>query len=245
MEWTLTNIFLATIFVSLGALLQAASGLGAGIIIVPLLAFLSFELIPGPVIFASLMLTAMMAYRGRTNIDYSGMRILLLGLILGALVAAYFIATLPLQNLGLLFGILILVAVVLSIAAPKFSFNHKSYFSAGTLSGFMGTSAGVGAPVLALLYQHHAGPTIRATLAFLYFISSIIMLLFLNFAGRFGVNEFVMGLYLIPGFMIGYFVSPKLVSYIDKGYARIAVLLISTLSACVLIWQSRIAGFAL
>ena len=238
MEWTLTNIILSTIIVSLGALLQAASGLGAGIIIVPLLAVLSFELIPGPVIFASLILTVMMAYRGRMNIDYSGVSILLLGLLLGTLVAAYYIATLPMQSLGFSFGIFILLAVAASVMSPKFSFSHKTYFSAGTLSGFMGTSAGVGAPVLALLYQHQDGSTIRATLAFLYFISSIIMLLVLNFTGRFGVDELISGIYLIPGFIFGYLFSPTLVSYIDKGYARTAVLMISTFSACALIWKS-------
>lgn len=238
MEWSVSYFILSTVFVSAGALLQAATGLGAGLIIVPLLALLSYELIPGPMIFASLVLTASMAFSGRLHINYSGTRVLFSGLLIGTVIAAYSVAILPMQNLGLLFGLLILFAVGISMLSPRFTLNTKGYIGAGVLSGFLGTSAGIGAPILALLYQHQTGPTIRATLAFLYFVSSIIMLFFLSLAGKFGNKEIISGFYLIPGFVLGYFLSPKLARYVDRGYARRAVLWISTVSAVMLIWRS-------
>lgn len=238
MDWTLATIVLSTMFVSLGALLQAVTGLGAGLIVVPLLAILSVELIPGPMIFGSLALSASMAFFGRKSIDFTNMPKIIFCLLVGTLLAAVLISVVAFDKLGLLFGIFILGAVGLSLKMPKFSMNVKGMMVASVLSGFMGTAAGIGAPVLAMAYQNHNGASLRATLAFLYFVASVTMLVVLHFAGRFGENEIISGFYLMPGFIAGYFVSPKLVKFIDKGYARPSVLVLSTISAGLLIWRS-------
>ena len=241
MDWTITNIILSITFVCTGSILQATTGLGAGLIIVPLLGLISLELIPAPMIFASLALSSLMAIAGRKSINFFNIRPVLAGIVIGTVVAASYISVLSLDKLGLVFGIFILFAVVLSIKSPPISFTFKGCYTAGVLSGFMGTSSGIGAPVLALLYQQHTGKSLRATLAFLYVISSIVMLIFLHFAGRFGVSELISGVSLIPGFLLGYLLSPVLVKKIDKGLARPAVLIVSTVSAGFLIVQSVIA----
>jgi uncharacterized protein len=241
MELTAANILLSTLFVSIGSVVQAATGLGGGLIIVPLLAMISLDLVPGSMIFGSLALSASMAFYGRKEIEFTNMKPVLGGVLIGSIVAASFISVLPLEKLGVVFGILILLMVILSIKTPNVPHTFNGSLVAGTFSGFLGTSAGVGAPILALLYQHYSGPSLRATLAFLYFLSSVTMLIFLHLAGRFGVDELVSGLMLVPGFALGYLASPKLARLIDKGLARSAVLTLSTLSALVLIWRSVVA----
>ncbi|MGD2167347.1 MAG: sulfite exporter TauE/SafE family protein [Gammaproteobacteria bacterium] len=239
LDWTFTNFALATLIVAIGALLQAASGLGAGLIIVPLLtAVLSTELVPGPTIFGSLALSAVMSIGGRRQIDFTMTRSVLTGIVIGTIAAAWFIANVPANSLGLVFGVGVLVAVVVSLRVPRFSLNRSGTLAAGTFAGLLGTAAGIGAPVLALLYQHHPGPALRATLAYLYFVSSVVALVSLNFAGRFGAQEFVSGCYLAPGFVIGYFLSPRLAAFVDKGYARPLVFVVASASACFLIWRS-------
>lgn len=238
MDWNVTTLLLATVFVSMGALLQAVTGLGAGLVIVPLLALISLELIPGPMIFGSLVLSGAMAFYGRHSISKRNLLPILLGVLTGTCLAAYYLSTLALESLGLVFGIFILAAVLISVVAPVFSFGVKGSLTAGFLAGFMGTSAGIGAPVLALLYQNHDGAALRSTLALLYFVSSILMLGVLHVFNRFGVSEMISGLYLIPGFVLGFYIDPYLMQKIDKGYARPAVLIISIVSALVLIGRS-------
>ncbi len=239
MVWTLANFGVATGIVTFGALLQGASGLGAGLIIVPLLtAILSTDLVPGPTIFGSLALSAAMTIGGRRHIDFTMTRSILAGIVVGTIVAAWFIAHVPTRSLGLVFGVGILIAAVLSVRAPQFSFSTRGTLVAGSVAGLLGTSVGIGAPVLALLYQHFPGPALRATLAYLYFVSSLVALVFLHLAGRFGTQELVSGTYLVPGFVIGYFLSPRLAALVDRGYARPLVLIIATASACFLIWRS-------
>lgn len=230
---------MATGIVTLGALLQGASGLGAGLIIVPLLtAILSTDLVPGPTIFGSLALSAAMTIGGRQHIDFTMTRSILAGIVIGTIAAAWFIANVPTRSLGLVFGVGILIAVGLSVRAPRFSFSTRGTVVAGSVAGLLGTSVGIGAPVLALLYQHFPGPALRATLAYLYFVSSLVALVFLHLAGRFGEPELVSGVYLIPGFVIGFFLSPRLAAFVDKGYARPLVLIIAVASASFLIWRS-------
>jgi uncharacterized membrane protein YfcA len=238
MDWNLVNIALALGSVFLGSLLQAATGLGAGLIIAPLLAFISFSLVPGPMIFGSIALSLVMTVRGWGNIDFDQFGYLVPGLLLGTLLAAAVVASIPFSRLGLLFGVLILVAVLISLFARQVRIRGSRLILVGALSGVMGTSAGVGAPVLALLYQHREGPVLRGTLAFLYLVSSIMMLALLHLAGRFSMPELVSGFILMPGFIAGYIFSGRLAALVDAGYARLAILVFATVSAVLLILRS-------
>lgn len=238
MEFTPETFLLATLSILAGSLMQAVTGLGAGLIIVPLLALVSFHLVPAPMIFASIALSSVMAYKGRRTIDKTGLGTITAGLVAGTILAALFIAAIPVARLGIVFGIILLSAVGVTLFLRAIPFRPGLLLISGFVSGIMGTAAGIGAPVLALLYQHHKGPALRATLAFLYLISSLMMLFFLHLAGRFGMAEFILGLYLIPGFLLGYLLSPRLAKRLDKGSIRPLVLFFSTLSALLLIVKS-------
>ena len=224
---------LAVVF--LGATMQAATGLGAGLVIVPFLALISLKLVPGPIIFASLILSGLMAYRGKACISTKQLSGVFSGLVIGMAVGALVLHFLPLTHMSMAFGISILLAVVISAWAKNYRFNAPQKFAAGVLSGFMGTTAAIGAPVLALLYQFEEGKTIRATLGLIYFISSIIMLLFLHFAGLFSYPDLLLGVYLMPGFLVGYLFAGKAAKWVDSGHARPTVLVISAISAGFLI----------
>ncbi len=242
MEWTPAGFLVTSAVVLTGALLQGASGLGAGLIVVPLLSLISTELVPAPMIFASLALSASMTMGGRRHIEFARTAPIIAGIVAGTIVAAWFIANVPSDALGLVFGVSILTAAAISAYAPAFDLRTGTAVLAGICSGVLGTSAGIGAPVLALLYQHFPGRTLRATLTFLYFVSSIVMLIFLHFAGRFGADELRSGFLLVPGFVAGYFLSPRLAAFVDRGYARPVVLIVSAASAGLLILRSVRAG---
>jgi uncharacterized membrane protein YfcA len=238
LDWNLINVCLALGSVCLGSLLQAATGLGAGLILVPMLALISYSLVPGPMIFGSLALSLMMTLQGWKDIDFRGMGLLITGLMVGSALAALLVSRVSFTTLGMVFGSLILLAVGISLLVKEIRISGRPLLLIGALAGVMGTSAGVGAPVLALLYQHRDAQVIRGTLAFLYSVSSVIMLVLLHFVGRFTAPDFISGLILMPGFILGYLVSPRLARFVDAGYARPAVLLLAVLSAGVLIARS-------
>ena len=161
-----------------------------------------------------------------------------IGLIIGMLIGAISLSRLAPRHLGAMFGLLILLAVLLTALGIRLPFTTPNSLIAGAVSGFMGMTAAVGAPILALLYQYEKGNTLRATLAFLYLFSSVSMLLLLHLMGRFQWHELSLGLGLLPGILIGYALVSRVAPHVDRGYSSYAVLIISTASAITLIVKS-------
>ena len=241
MEWSAGTLCLGIFITSLGSVVQATTGLGGGILIVPLLALISYELVPGPMALASMVLTVTMAVRGRREIAWQGLGVMCIGLGLGTVLGVLFLSQLSLVLLGFVFSFFIVVAVLISVFGQRLEVHPTSQFITGMSSGLMGAASGMGAPILALLYQYHSGPALRATLAVLFAFSTAIMIIGFYLSGHFQSHHWLAALYLSPGFLIGYFVSPYLIAYVDKGYARSLVLVISLSGAAVLFYQSASA----
>jgi uncharacterized protein len=224
--------------VMLGAVLQASTGLGAGLIIVPLLALVSLEFIPGPIVLASMALSGLMAWQGRKDILSDGLPLLLGCLCIGIALGALSISSIPVQRAGIAFGVLVLVAVAVSAAMPQMQRTKPMVAGGSLMAGFMGAISGIGSPLLALMYQYEPTRVLRATLGFIFTVSSIVILICLHFAGRFGSLEAWLGVWLVPGYVLGYLVAPPIARMLDRGNSRRAVLIISSLSALMLIAKS-------
>ncbi|GMR20436.1 MAG: sulfite exporter TauE/SafE family protein [Gammaproteobacteria bacterium] len=237
---TPAQLLLANAVVFGGAILQAATGFGSGLVIVPLLALISFAWLPGPIVFGSMALALLMALSGWRDIRYRGIGVAMLGLAVGSVGGVIWLSQLNRQQLGTFFGVLILFAVLMTARGRPFALIRRNLLGAGLVSGFMASTSGFGAPPLALVYQQLPGPQLRATLGLIYFISSAIILLVLNLAGRFSENEALLGLWLMPGFVAGFILAARLAHWFDQGRARAAVLTLSTISAIGLIAKSVI-----
>ena len=86
-------------------------------------------------------------------------------------------------------------------------------------------------PPMALLYQREAGPKIRGTLAAYFTVGVTLSLIGLSTVGRFGMREVVLSLQLVPGVLVGYFLSRGAARRLDRGYIRKAVLVLSAAAA--------------
>lgn len=238
MEWTLETFLYANIVLIVSSILQMATGVSVGMIIVPFLAMISYTLVPVPVVLASLTLTMMMAYQGREHIDKVNMPQVSIGMLLGILVALYIFKTIEFEYLGVLFGVIILLSVFISLKIKTFTLTHKINYSGGFVAGVMGALAAVGGQVLALLFQNHPLPSIKATLAFLYTIFSLVMLVVFYAADELNAGQLISGLYMMPGFIIGFFVAPLFAQYFNPKYAKPVVLGMATFGAFMLIAKS-------
>jgi uncharacterized membrane protein YfcA len=228
----------ATLAVILGSVIQVASGVGGGFVIVPILAWVDLSLVPAPMIFASLSLSGLMAFRERHTIDWEHVPITLTGLIPGSFFGAYVLSRVPVDNLGIVFGTVILLGILITVSGIEMRRTRVSAAVSGALAGAMGTSSGIGAPLLALFYQKEKGPRVRATLAVLYTGASVLILIILYGFGQFTGEDMRTGAMLIPGFLIGYWVANHFTAQIDRGGTRIAVLCVSSAAAIALIIRS-------
>ena len=226
---------------AVGFTLQGAVGFGMGILGSPILILIDSRLVPGPVLASTMVFTTMLAVRERRAIDVDGLRWAVVGRVAGTIPAAALLAVLPAEQLSLLFGGVVLLAVAISISGLHVEPRPVSLVVGGALSGLMGTIASIGGPPIALLYQHAPGARVRGTLSGLFLVGSIISLVALTLVGRFGHDELRLTLALLPGLLFGFVVSRRIASRLDRGYTRRAVLTIATGAGLVVVVRYFIA----
>lgn len=222
---------IGVVVVSAGAAVQGVVGFGASLFAVPLLLLVDPRFVPGPAIVGGLALNILMVLGHRVHTDWRGLRWILVGLAPGSALATLALGVFPADDLAILSGGAILLAVALSAfgRAPRRSTGWL--LGGGVVSGYMGTTAAVSGPPLALLYQHEAGPTIRGTLPPAFLLSALLALAALTSAGRLTAGDWLSGLALAPGGVIGFFASRRIADRVRGSALRAAVLSISAISA--------------
>ena len=135
----------------------------------------------------------------------------------------------------LIFGALVILAVILSISNTKLRPTYVRVGIAGLFSGIMGTLAGLGGPPMAILYQNEKGSVIRGTLSGFFIFGTILSLLFLGIAGRVTFNELKLFFYMVPGIILGFYLSKYAIVILDNGYTKKAMLSVSFLAAIVVV----------
>src|SRR5687767_11408874 len=216
---------------TIGALLQGAVGFGLGFIAIPFLIYLDLRFVPGPLLVAALSLHVLVLQRDWTGVDKSGLTVLLSGRLLGTIPAAVLLAYLPLDSMKILLAGVVLAGAIMGVLHSGARPTKAVLFAAGTASGFMATAAGLGGPPVALVCQRETGLRLRGTLAAYFIVGTVLSLGALAWAGRFGFEEIRLSAVLIPGTVLGYFMSRPAAAYLDSGRTRVAVLSASALAA--------------
>ena len=225
------TLIVACAAITAGATVQGSVGFGIGLVSAPILALIDPVLVPGPVLFCGVVLMVLVTFRERREMDVSGVTWGIVGRVFGTIGAAVLLSSVPKQELTVLLGGLILLAVALSVSGLHLQPTLWALIGAGTLSGFMSTIASAGGPPMALLYQKATGARLRSTMGGFLLLGSILSIVALVAVGQFGRTEFLASLALLPGTLIGFALSTRLRATLDRGYTRTAVLVVATASA--------------
>jgi hypothetical protein len=225
---------------TVGCTIQGVLGFGAGLFAVPILALVAPGFVPGPVLMANPLLSAMFAWREHGAIDRTGLRWALVGRVPGVLLGAWALTAVSEDRLGLLFGTLLLIGVGLKVSGVHARRTPWTLMGAGGLSGFMGTSVAVGGPPIALVLDGSSGPELRATLNAFFFVGTTISLVVLALAGEFGTTDLLLALALVPAVLVGILLSGRLRRVLDHGWLAPAVYAMSGSFAVILLIRSLV-----
>jgi len=234
----LTDIIIVLFIVMLGAIVQGSTSMGFAITVAPVLMLINPDFVPVPTLMSGFTLSVYLMIRERKSIILKGLGFSIFGRIIGAIISAFIIVIISQTYFSLVFGALILFAVVLSFMKGTWEINRPKLFFAGLLSGIMGTLASIGSPPMGLLYQHQNGKVIRGTPSAYFTLGTLISILSLSFVGKLSINEFKLYLWMLPAFTLGFWLSKYVTKYLDKGYTRWAILAISTVSALFVIGRT-------
>jgi uncharacterized membrane protein YfcA len=224
------SIVLAFVIALSGSVLQGSVGFGLGLVGVPLLVLIDPVFVPGPLLLAAFLLNLMISRREHAAIDFKGVKWAIPGRVLGAILGALMLSLFPKDQLSLLFGTMVLLAVGITLAGLDFPPTSRNVIVAGTLSGFMGTTSAIGGAPMALVFQKQKGSRIRGTLSVIFAIGTAISMVSLLVIGRFGIREIQAALVLFPGVLVGFFLSSYTARILDRGFIRASVLITAALS---------------
>jgi uncharacterized membrane protein YfcA len=234
----ISGLILAFFIATVGSLLQGSVGFGLGLISVPLLVLIDPIFVPGPVLLAAFLLNILIFLRERHAIRIKGLYWAVVGRIVGAICGAMILVAIPQKSLSVMFGVMVLLAIGISLLGFHPKMTSTNIFGAGVASGIMGTTSSIGGPPIALVYQKLKGPTVRGTLSGIFIFGTIISLIALTFIGRFGLREIKATAILIPGVFLGFLLSNRSTKILDRGFIRQAVLITSAISGIVVILRS-------
>lgn len=212
--------------------MQSSIGFGLAIIAAPVLFFIDPLYVPAPITISAFTLSLANAAKHWHAISFAGLKFAIIGRVPGTIAGGLLLFWISQEQLALWLGISVIAAVGLSLSNVMFKPTPGSLFSAGFLSGFMGTSSSIGGPPMALVMQHEGNDFIRANMAAFFCVSCLMSLLMLATIDRFGMEHVIIALPLMPATLLGYWVAMKTLHLISHQNLRRASLLLCTIAGC-------------
>ncbi len=234
----ISSLVIANCVVVLGSLVQTSTGMGFAMIAAPLLTLISLDFVPGPMLFINLFLSLLMLGDGRANVVQKEVALLLPTILVGTVVGAAVVMLVPTETLGILFALLILVAVGITMFARALALTSRNLAICGVAVGVMGTATGIPGAPLVVLYQNERIEKTRPTMALVFTFSYVSSLVALSFAGAFTVNHALLGLLILPGLILGYVVGKRVRGFMTKAVGRFVMLSIASIGAVLLLIKS-------
>lgn len=221
--------------VTAAAVVQAGLGMGFGIMAAPLLALVAPQFVPVACIWMGLFTAAWTAAANRQGIAWAEVGLGAIGRGVGVAVGVWLIAALSeLVSFSLVFGIMVGLAVLITVAGRPMAFTRPRMVAMATLSGVMGTITSVGAPPMALVYQGRAPHAARPTLAGFFTVGCVLSLAGLTLAGLAGLRDLLLALLMLPPLMFGVWIAGRTRTRFDARF-RPLLLAISGGAAVLLI----------
>jgi uncharacterized membrane protein YfcA len=228
--------------VMVAALIQGAIGVGFALVVAPIAAITRPDLLPGAILVLMLPLNAFVAWRERSHFDLRSVSWITTGRFAGTFVGFWILIAVTTPMLNLVVGATIVLAAVATKFAPKFTPSPTAYLGAGLITGVTETATGIGGPPLALVYQHHPAPTLRATIALCFLLGEIFSLAVLALKGKLGLDECSTALALMVPLVLGLAGSGWVHRWLGAERLRNALLLFAVVSGLVLLLEVAISG---
>lgn len=224
-------VLVAIVATFVGATIQGAIGFGMNLVTVPALVLVLPEALPVAVIVLGIPISLGMLRHEHHGLDRPGLAWILTGRVPGTVVGALIVASVSATSLQVIVGTVVLVLVVASAALPTVPLNAGTQLAAGAVSGITSTTAGIGGPPVALLYQHRSGAEMRSTLAASFAVGTVLSLGALAIAREVSIDQLLVGAALAPVVLAGTVAGRRLHGFLDRGWLRPAVLVFAFLAA--------------
>jgi uncharacterized membrane protein YfcA len=216
--------------VLVGSVVQGSIGFGLNLLGAPFIAIVAPDAVPATLVLIAAPLAVSTFVREHHAVDRRALPWMLAGALPGTLGGLLVLDQVGGDSLGILVGAITVTGVALSVASPPVPITSASSLLAGLVSNLFGTASSVGGPPVALLFQHRPGPVARATLSAFFAVSASLSLIGYLATGVLGADQALLALELAPFMVAGLWASRHLHPFVDGGWLRPTVLVLSTIA---------------
>ncbi len=224
--------------VLLGATMQGLVGLGLNLVSAPIITLVAPSLMPEVPLFLAVVLPFFTLVRSHEEIDWPGLGWVLSARVPGTALGVLVLALFSDRAVAIAVALMVLLAVLFSLAPVEVPVRRTTLSLAGLLSGLAGTATSIGGPPVALLYQHRSPQQIRSTLAVLFTVGAGMGLTGIWLSGHLDTHALPLALLLTPCLFVGAWAGARLQPVLADRHVRYAVLAICAASALVLLVRS-------
>ena len=237
---------ITTIAVFLATLFQTVAGFGYAIIGVPILSmFLGVKEAVVFILISGTYMRIFMLYLVRKEIDFSVVKLLFIGSLIGVVPGALVLKFVSASTLNIILGTTLVLAIILLKRRFTWKTIHEKLEAIlfGIVGGFFTASTGVGGPPAAM-YMVHKGKSkeeSRADLICYFVLCNIWTLSIGYFIGTMKIEDFLgMPLWTIPAGFLGMYAGEKIFRYINQRVFNLIAMLAIVISALTMIYKGLI-----
>ncbi len=214
-----------------GSALQGTIGFGFAVLAVPAFSLIDPVLAPVPVLLLAFPMTAAIAWRDRHGLDTRSVGWVLAGRLPGAALGTWLLLVVDDTTLTVVVAAFVLGAAAIIATGVHVQRTPVTSLVAGAASATASLVASIGGPPLALVYRSSEGPTIRASLSFVFVFGIILSVTIRIVIGEIADTDWQVAGLLLPAMGIGLWSSRFLTGRVEGAPLRAAILVVSALAA--------------
>jgi len=235
--WQIAVIIVST---SAGATVHASVGIGVGLVAGPALVAVDPAFLPGPVILATLVLTARHLFVDGRHADRGTVMRAYIGVPFGLALGLVVVAIADEATMRIVIGCAIVVAAALLLLGVHVSRNARTDVLGGGAFSLSLIAAGIPGPAAAVAFNDLAPARYRGTMGFVGVPVGIVSLALLALAGEFGSHELELSAWMIPGILVGLLAGRFLRPHLDNAWFRTSVLWLALLGGAAVVLRQAL-----
>ena len=237
-DLSLQELIFVAFLVFISAAVQGVLGFGFAVIASPIIVQINPSLVPQLLSLLGFPLALRVFFREKSKVNWSPLKFLIVGRIIGGPIGLYFLTTLDPEPLSIAVGVIVLSAGLGSYFGWNVKRNPMNSFTAGTLSGIFGMIAAIGGPPVAILYRGTKGDEFRPSLNAVFTLGIVITLSLLVVTGNLYADHLILFLLLIIPVLLGIRFSTSIFSMVSDTLIANMVTYFSIISGVVVICRS-------
>lgn len=233
-------VVLIGLIVLAGTFVQATVGLGLGLLGAPLVALVEPALVPTLLLLLAVPVSGGVYWAERHHINWRVIAWTLPTRIPGTVLGVWLVTTISTRVLGIVVGLMVLVAVWLAFHVVEVRQTPFTLVCAGLAAGTGGTAVAIGGPPMALVMAHRPPREVRGTLSFFFVIGTVMSVAWFWVQGEMPRASVVLSLVYLPLVAVAFVAGHTAHRRIPREAFRRVVLALCAASAVVLLAKSML-----